>query len=202
MRPRACILPVLAGFFGDRFGLQEKQQIVLPAGFGIRARHVEAAEGVRADHRAGALAVQIQIADVKSFFGFANLGKLKYFAHVREFLMERSAAWGRRLKVVVVKTPPTSSLPKRAARILETIAATCRARRPAVHLIGHSSGGVDVRLATAPNVSLPTDVDVERFAACVRTVVSVAAICCASGACRSKPCSSWARSSLASTIWR
>ncbi|MFI5364223.1 MAG: hypothetical protein ACHQ4J_01240 [Candidatus Binatia bacterium] len=45
---------------------------------------------------------------VPGFFGFANLGGLKYFAHVREFLMECSAAWGLKVKVVVVKTPPTS----------------------------------------------------------------------------------------------
>lgn len=112
---------------------------------------------------------------VPGFFGFANLGKLKYFAHVREFLMERSAAWKIMVKVVVVKTPPTSSLPKRAVRILESIAATCRSRHAAVHLIGHSSGGIDVRLVTAPSLSLPTDLDVERLIARVRTVVSVAA---------------------------
>jgi triacylglycerol lipase len=111
---------------------------------------------------------------VPGFFGFANLGKLKYFAHVREFLVQRSAALGLKAKVVVVRTPPTSSLPKRATRVVETIAATHRGRRAAVHLIGHSSGGLDARLMVAPNVALPTDLDVERFAACVRTVVTVA----------------------------
>jgi len=58
--------------------------------------------------------------------------------------MECSAAWGLKVKVVVVKTPPTSSLPKRAVRILESIAATCRSRHAAtVHLIGDSSDGID-----------------------------------------------------------
>src|SRR5215472_14912300 len=63
----------LVHFFGDGFGLEEQQQIVFSAGLGVGAGHVEPAEGMRADHRAGALAVQIQIPDVEHFFGLADL---------------------------------------------------------------------------------------------------------------------------------
>jgi hypothetical protein len=42
-----------------------------------------------------------------------------------------------------------------------------------LHLIGHSSGGLDVRLLTAPGVELPTTLDVGRMVARVRTVVTV-----------------------------
>lgn len=40
-------------------------------------------------------------------------------------------------------------------------------------MIGHSSGGLDVRLLTAPGVRLPTTLDAERIAARVRTAVTV-----------------------------
>jgi len=48
------------------------QQIILAAGFRIRARHVETAKGVCADHGAGAFAVEVQIANVENFLGFRN----------------------------------------------------------------------------------------------------------------------------------
>jgi hypothetical protein len=58
--------------------LQEKQQVIFSAGFGIRTGHVETARDAR-DHRAGAFAVR-RIADVEGFFG----------------LLDFSGSWNRR----------------------------------------------------------------------------------------------------------
>ncbi len=110
---------------------------------------------------------------VPGFFGFANLGELKYFGHVRAFLLQCGAARGLDLRVHVVKTHPTASLPKRAARLLDTIAATPRAGRGPIHLVGHSSGGLDCRLVMAPDVRLPTSPEQQRYTGCVRSVVTV-----------------------------
>ena len=110
---------------------------------------------------------------VPGFFGFTNLGELRYFAHVLDFLRARSRALGVRADIHVVRTHPTASLPQRAARVVETIAETM-GRAGAVHVIGHSSGGLDARLAVAPGVSLPSDANVERVARRVRTVITVA----------------------------
>lgn len=109
---------------------------------------------------------------IPGFFGFANVGRLRYFLHVRQFLIERCAALGIEVEVDVIKAPPTSSLPTRAARVADAIAAPRRGRG-VVHLIGHSSGGLDARLVVTPRVRLPTDVDVERCAQRIRSVVSV-----------------------------
>ena len=111
---------------------------------------------------------------VPGFFGFANLGDLKYFAHVREYLLSAFARRGLGVHIDVVATRPTASLPNRAERVLATMAQTLQDDDGPVHLIGHSSGGLDVRLLLSPGVTLPTELDVERYARQVRTAVTVA----------------------------
>jgi hypothetical protein len=110
---------------------------------------------------------------IPGFFGFTNLGRFRYFAHVDRFLRERCAERSIDARVHVVRTHPTASLSKRAALVMETVARTTRGRSELVHLIGHSTGGVDARLAVAPGVELPTKLDVERWAVRVRSVVGV-----------------------------
>lgn len=109
---------------------------------------------------------------VPGFLGFVNLGRITYFGHVRRLLGLHLGRLGLTARVHIVRTPPTASLPTRAARLAETIHATAR-RGAALHLVGHSSGGLDVRLFTAPGVVLPTAVDVEPLAARVRSVVTI-----------------------------
>jgi hypothetical protein len=110
---------------------------------------------------------------IPGFFGFTNLGRLRYFTHVDRFLRARLAERGVAARVHVVRTHPTASLPVRAALLVETLARTARGRGEVIHLIGHSTGGVDARLAVAPGVRLPTKHDAERFAGRVRSVVGV-----------------------------
>jgi triacylglycerol lipase len=109
---------------------------------------------------------------VPGFLGFVNLGRITYFGHLRRALGERFAALGLEARIHIVRTPPTASLPIRAARLAEAIDATAR-RGAALHLIGHSSGGLDVRLFAAPGVGLPTSVDVDHLASRVRTIVTM-----------------------------
>jgi hypothetical protein len=111
---------------------------------------------------------------IPGFLGFANLGQLSYFGHVRRILATRLAAAGLDARIHIVHTPPTASLPKRAARLAATIAATAGDGSGPVHLIGHSSGGLDARLFIAPEVALPTSLDVARLGERVRSVVTVA----------------------------
>jgi hypothetical protein len=110
---------------------------------------------------------------IPGFFGFTNLGRLNYFRHVHDFLVGHFRARGVDVRVHVVKTHPTSSLPRRAARVLETVAATSRRADGSIHLIGHSTGGLDARLLLAPGTTLPSDVDAERHLARVASVVTV-----------------------------
>jgi triacylglycerol lipase len=108
------------------------------------------------------------------FFGFANLGEIRYFGHVRDFLGEALHDLGIAAEVHAVKTPPTASLPRRAARLLEEVAARTAADDGPIHLVGHSTGGLDARLAVSPVARLPTALEVEPLAARVRTIVTLA----------------------------
>lgn len=107
---------------------------------------------------------------VPGFFGFANLGDFAYFGHVREFFARHLRRRDIAGEVRVVQTFPTASLRRRAVRVVETMS---ELDDGVVHLVGHSSGGLDVRLLTAPEVSLPTTLDVERQARRVKSVVTV-----------------------------
>ncbi|HET9553314.1 MAG TPA: hypothetical protein VFP50_10130 [Anaeromyxobacteraceae bacterium] len=112
---------------------------------------------------------------VPGFFGFANLGDFTYFGHVRDHLAEIGPALGLEGEVVVVRTEPTASLPRRAALLAEAVIALLDRAPGAVSLVGHSSGGLDIRLLLTPGAALPTAVDVERCASAVRAAVTVAA---------------------------
>ena len=83
---------------------------------------------------------------VPGFFGFANLGDFAYFAHVRDYFATHMRRRGIAGDVRVVQTYPTASLPRRATRVLETMAELSDGSDDVVHVIGHSSGGLDVRL--------------------------------------------------------
>src|SRR5262249_22398758 len=124
--------------------------------------------------RASSGAVVHHVYLVPGFFGFANLGDLKYFAHVREYVVAAFARRGLGVHVDIVKTRPTASLTRRAERVVSAMAEPLQDDDGPVHLIGHSSGGLDVRLLLSPGVTLPTDLDVERYARQVRTAVTVA----------------------------
>lgn len=111
---------------------------------------------------------------VPGFFGFANLGDLKYFAHVQDILQAAFARLGIDVAVHPVRTWPTASVRKRTLRLLQAIAETAGDSDAPIHLIGHSSGGLDARMLVAAGASLSEDLPAERYAARVQSVVTVA----------------------------
>ena len=87
---------------------------------------------------------------VPGFFGFVNLGEFAYWRHVQGILGELLPDWA----VHPVPTRPTATLPLRAQALLDVIEATAF-DDDRVHIVGHSTGGLDARLLTAPGVVLP-----------------------------------------------
>lgn len=117
---------------------------------------------------------RIHIYLVPGFFGFANFGEFKYFSHVRPYLEQRFGEAGVEVALHYVATLPTASLRHRVARLLEVVRETAAADDAPLHLVGHSTGGLDARLFVAPGLSLPGRESATPFVRRVRSVVSIA----------------------------
>ena len=111
---------------------------------------------------------------VPGFFGFANLGEVKYFGHVQTHLAARLDAAGVPAEIAIVRHHPTASFAARATRVLEVVHEGRRnGADPSVHLIGHSSGGIDARLLASPAFAARLEPRDREAVASIRSVVTV-----------------------------
>ena len=111
---------------------------------------------------------------IPGFFGFGKLGEISYFSGVREAIEENFAALGLEVEVTEVPTLPMASIRWRAARVLETLAAVASKDDGPIHLIGHSTGGLDARVAISPAASLPSKGEFQAYDR-IQTLVTVCA---------------------------
>ncbi|WP_428267925.1 triacylglycerol lipase [Haliangium sp.] len=107
------------------------------------------------------------------FFGFTSLGALNYFRRVGEVLSAALAERGCDAQVLECATQPTGSLCRRAERLLTHVIETGGLDADHIHFVGHSTGGLDVRLLVTPNVRLVPGDTGERIGALTRTVTCV-----------------------------
>ena len=82
---------------------------------------------------------------IPGLFGFARLAGHDYFVHLDRALHHRYRALDRPVQVHVIPTPPTASLMVRAGVVAQQIAAHSTSAEQ-IHLVGHSTGGLDARL--------------------------------------------------------
>jgi pimeloyl-ACP methyl ester carboxylesterase len=99
---------------------------------------------------------------IPGFFGFVNFGRLVYFSHVREYLEDAFARERLPVEIHRVRLPPTASLVVRNAALEQAIREAVPNGAP-VHLVGHSTGGLDARLLCSRDNDLA-----------VKSVVSIA----------------------------
>ena len=111
---------------------------------------------------------------VPGFFGFGSFGELTYFQGIKSLLERSFEQASLSVRVVEVSTLPTASIRVRAARVQEALAMIAAEGDGPIHIVGHSTGGLDARLAIAPTASLPVRSKFEAHDR-VRTLVTV---CC------------------------
>ncbi len=111
---------------------------------------------------------------IPGFFGFSNLGEVHYFRAVRETLERHFEVRGEQVRTFGVKTFPTGSLRRRGRRLLETIVENGSIEdADHIHLIGHSTGGIDARLVASLTRDLGHDAARDRLREKLRTVVCI-----------------------------
>lgn len=111
---------------------------------------------------------------IPGFFGFGKLGDISYFSGVREAIEQSFTELGLVVDVTEVPTLPMASIRYRAARVLETLLAVAKKDDGPIHLIGHSTGGLDARVAISPTASLPVPEKFDDYER-IRTLVTVCA---------------------------
>ncbi len=106
---------------------------------------------------------------IPGMFGFSRLAGYDYFVHIATALENRMRAAGKHCELVVVSAPPTGSIRRRSQVVIDTIEEHCTKDEGPIHVIGHSTGGLDARLLTSPSVTLDVPSWIER----VHTVVTL-----------------------------
>ena len=107
---------------------------------------------------------------VPGFFGFTNLGDFAYFSHAKETLELELRKRGSSAEGHPLDTLPTGSVRKRAAHLVSRIREHVDPG-DAIHLIGHSTGGVDVRLVVSEGLDVPGR---DAILGDIRTAISIA----------------------------
>jgi triacylglycerol lipase len=112
----------------------------------------------------------VQVFLVPGFFGFQTIAGLPYFTGVERLLRARLADFGVSARVHALDTLPTASIEKRARFLGRRIAELAPNDGSPIHLVGHSSGGLDARVLLSPS-SLP---DLAPVRARVRSLTTLA----------------------------
>ncbi|HLV66146.1 MAG TPA: hypothetical protein VKY73_10050 [Polyangiaceae bacterium] len=110
---------------------------------------------------------------VPGMFGFGRLGSYDYFTHLRTGLEERFRAAGVPVVFEDIPAPPTSSLRHRSRILATTVARHAANDDGPIHLVGHSTGGLDVRLVLSPRAQLGLPPELLAFCTRVRSVVTL-----------------------------
>jgi triacylglycerol lipase len=110
---------------------------------------------------------------VPGFFGFTSVGAVSYFKEVEQALGRALARRGVEARVVRCATQPTASIPRRADRLRRQVLARGGLKARELHFVGHSTGGLDVRMLLTPEVSIAAGNTEERIGRLTRTAISV-----------------------------
>ncbi len=109
---------------------------------------------------------------VPGMFGFGRLAGYDYFQHLGRALEPHFARRGHTVEFHDVPSPPTSSLRERARVLARTVAHTVKDEE-CIHVVGHSTGGLDARLALSPGAQFGLPPDQREALGRVRSLVTL-----------------------------
>lgn len=113
---------------------------------------------------------------VPGFFGFTSVGAVNYFERVEQSLKKALARRGIfDARIVRCRTQPTASITRRADALRRQVLRRGGLAARELHFVGHSTGGLDVRMLLTPGVKIARDDSSERIAQRTRTAISVSA---------------------------
>ena len=110
---------------------------------------------------------------VPGFFGFTSVGAVSYFEDVEKTLDGALRRRGLEARIVRCMTQPTASIPRRADALRRQVLGSGGLKARELHFIGHSTGGLDVRMLLTPGVKIARGDSEERIARLTRTAISV-----------------------------
>ncbi|HEU0203503.1 MAG TPA: hypothetical protein VFR86_24090 [Burkholderiaceae bacterium] len=111
---------------------------------------------------------------VPGFFGFTSVGAVSYFERVEQALGRALSRRGVEARIVRCETQPTASIPRRADALRRQVLRSGGLAARELHFIGHSTGGLDVRMLLTPGVKISGGDSEERIGRLTRTAISVA----------------------------
>ena len=111
---------------------------------------------------------------VPGFFGFSSVGAVSYFEDVERALGAALRRRGIGARIVGCRTQPTASIRRRAEALRTQVQRHGGLKAGALHFVGHSTGGLDVRLLLAPGLRGARGDVTERIARRTRSAISVA----------------------------
>jgi hypothetical protein len=111
---------------------------------------------------------------VPGFFGFDSVGAMSYFADVERSLDGALRRRGVDARIVRCRTQPTASIPRRADVLRRQVIESGGLGASELHFVGHSTGGLDVRMLLTPGVKIARGNSEERIARLTKTAISVA----------------------------
>jgi triacylglycerol lipase len=116
---------------------------------------------------------KINIYLVPGFFGFTKIGTLNYFRGVSESLSKNLEFSGSEVKIVETSTKPTGSITRRTEKLIDEIIKTGGMDADELHLVGHSTGGLDIRLLASPGVRLVEGDIEEEIGQKIKSVITI-----------------------------
>jgi hypothetical protein len=111
---------------------------------------------------------------VPGFFGFNSVGAVNYFEDVERSLGAALRRRGVDARIVRCMTQPTASIPRRADVLRRQVIRNGGLQAQELHFVGHSTGGLDVRMLLTPYVKIASGDSEARIARLTRTAISVA----------------------------